>query len=489
VYFVHNRVHNIELTARKLRDLVPEASILIGHGQMPEDMLEQVMLDFTDGKADVLVCTTIIESGLDIPNVNTIIINNADKFGLAQLYQLRGRVGRGAARAYAYLLYEKHMALSEVAQRRLQAIFEATELGAGFQIALRDLEIRGAGNLLGAEQSGQIGAVGFDLYVRLLADAVEGLRALAKGEPPPPSKITAPITIDLPLAAYIPESYIQDLNLRLSLYQRMAAADRDGAAEDFERELHDRFGAPPASVRNLLYIVRVRVLAKRAAPPSREKSATAARRSSSAPPTAPTSAISSTPKAAATSNAAAPSPSAAASSALTSKSPATPGAICSSMHWARPQVRCWWRRRLPTHHDQLFTPKLLRHKHNRVCLDVKADLPGAIGDFYVIDEGQGGSIEECESSVRTDHDVTMAIESEHASEVTDGLTLPKRLETPSIKHSNMCGLDRMDLLDGYVFICSNSSTRRHKDLVTIMERIPSQPERSCRPHRQPLGIE
>jgi transcription-repair coupling factor (superfamily II helicase) len=264
VYFVHNRVHNIELTARKLRDLVPEANILIGHGQMPEDMLEQVMLDFTDGKADVLVCTTIIESGLDIPNVNTIIINNADKFGLAQLYQLRGRVGRGAARAYAYLLYEKHMALSEVAQRRLQAIFEATELGAGFQIALRDLEIRGAGNLLGAEQSGQIGAVGFDLYVRLLADAVEGLRALAKGEPPPPSKITAPITIDLPLAAYIPESYIQDLNLRLSLYQRMAAADRDGAAEDFERELHDRFGAPPASVRNLLYIVRVRVLAKRA---------------------------------------------------------------------------------------------------------------------------------------------------------------------------------------------------------------------------------
>jgi transcription-repair coupling factor (superfamily II helicase) len=264
VYYVHNRVHNIELEARKLRDLVPEATILIGHGQMHEDQLEQVMLDFTDGKADVLVCTTIIESGLDIPNVNTIIINHADKFGLAQLYQLRGRVGRGAARAYAYLLYEKHMALSEVAQRRLQAIFEATELGAGFQIALKDLEIRGAGNLLGAEQSGQIGAVGFDLYVRLLADAVEGLRALARGEPPPPSKITPPITIDLPLAAYIPESYIEDLNLRLSLYQRMAAADAEGAAEDFERELRDRFGAPPASVRNLLYIVRVRVLAKRA---------------------------------------------------------------------------------------------------------------------------------------------------------------------------------------------------------------------------------
>ncbi len=261
VYFVHNRVHNIELLARQLRDIVPEAEILIGHGQMHEDQLERVMLDFTEGKADVLVCTTIIESGLDIPNVNTIIINNADKFGLAQLYQLRGRVGRGAARAYAYLLYEKHRALSEVAQRRLQTIFEATELGAGFQIALRDLEIRGAGNLLGAEQSGQIGAVGFDLYVKLLADAVEGLKALARGEPPPPSKMQPPVQIDLPLTAFIPESYIGDLNLRLSVYQRMAASD---AAADLERELSDRFGPPPTPVRNLLYIVQVRALAKHA---------------------------------------------------------------------------------------------------------------------------------------------------------------------------------------------------------------------------------
>ncbi|MEK7693153.1 MAG: transcription-repair coupling factor, partial [Chloroflexota bacterium] len=269
-YFVHNRVHNIELVTRQLRDIVPEAEILIGHGQMHEDQLERVMLDFTEGKADVLVCTTIIESGLDIPNVNTIIINNADRFGLAQLYQLRGRVGRGAARAYAYLLYEKHRALSEVAQKRLQTIFEATELGAGFQIALRDLEIRGAGNLLGAEQSGQIGTVGFDLYVKLLADAVEGLKALARGEPPPPSRMQPPVQIDVPLTAFIPESYVGDLNLRLSLYQRMAAADapRPGeqadAAADLERELNDRFGPPPTPVRNLLYIVRVRVLAKRA---------------------------------------------------------------------------------------------------------------------------------------------------------------------------------------------------------------------------------
>jgi len=264
VYFVHNRVHNIELVATKLRELVPEAEILIGHGQMPEDTLEHVMLDFTEGKADVLVCTTIIESGLDIPNVNTIIINNADRFGLAQLYQLRGRVGRGAVRAYAYLLFEKHRALSEVAQRRLQAVFEATELGAGFQIAMKDLEIRGAGNLLGAEQSGQIGAVGFDLYVRLLSDAVAGLKALAKGEPPPPSQIEAAIAIDLPMAAYIPESYIDDMNLRLSLYQRMAAAKEPEAPDDLERELRDRFGAPPASVRNLLYAVRVRVMARQA---------------------------------------------------------------------------------------------------------------------------------------------------------------------------------------------------------------------------------
>jgi len=269
VYFVHNRVHNIEMVAAKVREVVPEADILIGHGQMHEDMLERVMLDFTEGKADVLVCTTIIESGLDIPNVNTIIINHADRFGLAQLYQLRGRVGRGAARAYAYLLYEKHRALSEVAQKRLQTIFEATELGAGFQIALRDLEIRGAGNLLGAEQSGQIGAVGFDLYVKMLHDAVEGLKALSRGEPPPPSTITQPINIDVPLSAYIPESYVSDINLRLSLYQRMAAAGDAGdprasldAPADLERELNDRFGPPPPPVRNLLYIVRMRALAR-----------------------------------------------------------------------------------------------------------------------------------------------------------------------------------------------------------------------------------
>jgi transcription-repair coupling factor (superfamily II helicase) len=265
VYFVHNRVQNIEVVARKLTDLVPEATIAVAHGQMPEEQLAGVMFDFVKGVVDVLVCTTIIESGLDIANVNTIIINQANKLGLAQLYQLRGRVGRGVSRAYAYLLYERGRSLTEPAQRRIQAIFEATELGAGFQIALRDLEIRGAGNLLGAEQSGQIGAVGFDLYSRLLADAVERLKALQRGEkPPPPSEAVAPLTIDLPLTAHIPDSYVGDINLRLALYQRLAAVQRGEEIEALAREMKDRFGRLPRTVRTLLYVVRLRTLAREA---------------------------------------------------------------------------------------------------------------------------------------------------------------------------------------------------------------------------------
>ncbi len=265
VYFVHNRVHDIELVAARLRELVPEAEVAIGHGQQPEEILERTMLHFVDGRIDVLVCTTIIESGLDIPNVNTIIIDKADKLGLAQLYQLRGRVGRGAARAYAYLLFDRDRALSEPAQKRLQAIFEATELGAGFQIALRDLEIRGAGNLLGAEQSGHIGAVGFDLYVRLLADAVERLKALREGRTPPvPKTQQPPLAIDLPLTAHLPASYVDDLNLRLALYQRMAAADTTEEADALAQELRDRFGPPPSAAQNLLYVVRLRALARQA---------------------------------------------------------------------------------------------------------------------------------------------------------------------------------------------------------------------------------
>ena len=263
VYFVHNRVHSIERVASKLRELVPEADILIGHGQQPEDQLEQTMLDFVEGRADVLVCTTIIESGLDIPNVNTIIIDKADKFGLAQLYQLRGRVGRGAARAYAYLMFDKFRSMSEQAQQRLQVIFEATELGAGFQIAMRDLEIRGAGNLLGAEQSGHIGTVGFDLYVRLLADAVDKLKALREGKPAPEPRTERPsISINLPFTAHLPTTYVSDLNLRLALYQRLAAVETVEGAEAVAQELRDRFGPPPPAAENLLFAVRVRTLAR-----------------------------------------------------------------------------------------------------------------------------------------------------------------------------------------------------------------------------------
>ena len=263
VYFVHNRVHDIERIAGRLRDLVPEAEIRIAHGQQPEEALERAMLDFVDGGIDVLVCTTIIESGLDIPNVNTIIIDRADRLGLAQLYQLRGRVGRGAVRAYAYLLFGRYRSLSETAQKRLQTIFEATELGAGFQIALRDLEIRGAGNLLGADQSGHIGTVGYELYVRLLADAVERLKALRDGRPPPEPKTQQPsLTIDLPLTAHLPASYVGDLNLRLALYQRMAATETVEETDALAQEMRDRFGRPPPAATNLLFVVRVRALAR-----------------------------------------------------------------------------------------------------------------------------------------------------------------------------------------------------------------------------------
>ncbi len=264
VYFVHNRVHNIDMIAEKVRDAVPEARVAIGHGQMDEKLLAHVMDDFTHGRIDVLVCTTIIESGLDIPNVNTIVINQADRLGLGQLYQLRGRVGRGAHRAYAYLLYDKRGRLTETAKQRLQAIFEATELGAGFQIALRDLEIRGAGNLLGAEQSGYMAAIGFDLYVKLLSGAVERMRALLRGEPPPPDREAPAVTIDLPISAHLPPAYVPDINARLAVYQRLSAADGPERVSEIAQEMVDRFGEPPPLVRNLLYVAVLRSLAQRA---------------------------------------------------------------------------------------------------------------------------------------------------------------------------------------------------------------------------------
>jgi len=262
VYFVHNRVQSIERMLRRLRELVPDASIAVGHGQMHEDQLERVMMEFAAGDHDVLVCTTIIESGLDIPNANTMIINNADTFGLSQLYQLRGRVGRGAHQAYAYLLYDRDRTMTEQGQKRLEAIFEATELGAGFQIALRDLEIRGAGNVLGTEQSGQIAAIGFEMYSKLVAEAVAVLRAARPGGAPAPPVVPAPV-VDLPLSAHIPESYVEDIHDRLNVYQRIAGVQDAAAVATMSEELRDRFGPVPQAVEHLLYVALVKSLGKR----------------------------------------------------------------------------------------------------------------------------------------------------------------------------------------------------------------------------------
>lgn len=252
VYFVHNRVENIEHIANHVRKLVPYARVEVGHGQMNEDELERVMMDYYDHKFDVLVCTTIIESGLDIPNVNTIIINNADKMGLSQLYQLRGRVGRSNRQAYAYLLYEPFRVMTEVAEKRLHAIKEFSDLGSGFKIALRDLEIRGAGNLLGAEQHGQMASVGFDMYCKLLSEAI----IETKGEES--DQFILP-NADLPMDAYLPDSYIPNESLRMSFYKKMTAVREEKDVDAIMEELQDRFGSLPKPVVNALEILRIRL--------------------------------------------------------------------------------------------------------------------------------------------------------------------------------------------------------------------------------------
>ena len=273
VYFVHNRVQGIEVVANHIRRIVPEARVAVAHGQMSERELERTMLAFARGEIDVLVSTTIIESGLDIPTANTIIINRADQFGLAQLYQLRGRVGRGAVRAYAYLLYDKGKRLSPEARRRLQAIYEASDLGAGFRIAMQDLELRGAGELLGARQHGHIAAVGFDLYARLLAKTVQELRergdveipeADGRSEASTLDPLPEAVHLDLPLRAGIPDAYVPDADLRLQLYRRIAAITGQEELADIERELADRFGPLPEEVRDLLFVVHIKILARRA---------------------------------------------------------------------------------------------------------------------------------------------------------------------------------------------------------------------------------
>jgi transcription-repair coupling factor (superfamily II helicase) len=264
VYFVHNRVQGIRQVAQRLQKVVPEATLAIGHGQMPEDKLSRVMLDFAQGKYDVLVCTSIIESGLDIPNVNTIIMNRADQFGLAQLYQLRGRVGRSTAQAYAYLLYEKRLRLSEVARRRLEAILEASELGSGFRIAMRDLEIRGAGEILGPRQHGHIAAIGFELYTRLLAQAVGEMKTKGVQAAAALPEIELPPVIELPLQAFLPEDYVPDEDLRVRMYQRMTSLKSEDELDNLRQEMEDRFGLLPPAAEDLLYVLRVRLLASRA---------------------------------------------------------------------------------------------------------------------------------------------------------------------------------------------------------------------------------
>jgi transcription-repair coupling factor (superfamily II helicase) len=253
VFFVHNRVQGIQMIAHKLQQLIPEAKFCVGHGQMNEEQLERVMVGFANGEYDVLISTTIIENGLDIPNANTIIVNNAAYFGLSQLYQLRGRVGRATQQAYAYFFYAKDAKLTPIQEKRLRAIFEATELGAGFRIAMKDLEIRGAGNLLGAEQSGFMNSVGFDLYCKLLAEAVQELQGKQAEAP------QLGTTVDLPLDAFLPDNFIGDRTLKVNFYQRLANLTQPEQVEAMGAEMTDRFGALPQPVQNLLSLIRLKV--------------------------------------------------------------------------------------------------------------------------------------------------------------------------------------------------------------------------------------
>src|ERR1700723_3704349 len=245
VYFIYNRVESTYSLAPLVQKLVPKARVVVGHGQMGEKELESVMLKFIRGEADVMVATTIVENGLDIPHANTILINRADRLGLAELYQLRGRVGRSHQRAYAYLLVPPDTALSEIARKRLSAMKEFSELGAGFRIAALDLELRGAGNMLGRQQHGHIEAIGFDLYCQMLERAVSKL----KGEQSAPDLRT---TLSLGFDVRIPQDYIPSENLRLRTYKRLSTIATDEERADVRRELEDRFGPVPSSIGNLL---------------------------------------------------------------------------------------------------------------------------------------------------------------------------------------------------------------------------------------------
>jgi transcription-repair coupling factor (superfamily II helicase) len=253
-FFVHNRVDSIDRVAYEVRQAVPEARVAVAHGQMPEDQLERVMLDFWDKQYDVLVSTTIIESGIDIPNANTLIVDRADTLGLAQLYQLRGRVGRSRDRAYAYLFYPPERSITETSHQRLATVATHQDLGSGMAIAMKDLEIRGAGNLLGADQSGHVALVGYDMYMQLLAEAVAELRGRPIEQP-------KELKLEVPVDAHLPAAYVPRERLRLEAYRRLGGARVVSEVEALGAELADRYGPPPAPVRNLLQLAGVRAQA------------------------------------------------------------------------------------------------------------------------------------------------------------------------------------------------------------------------------------
>ena len=255
MYFLYNRVYNISKIATRLKSLVPEAKICVAHGKMSERQLEKVMKAFYNKEYNVLVCTTIIETGLDIPNVNTIIVKDADRMGLAQLYQLRGRVGRSNRLAYAYFTYERNKVLSEEAEKRLKAIKEFTEFGSGVKLAMKDLEIRGAGNLLGPQQHGHMVAVGYELYFKMMKDAVGKLKGDKTEE-----KVDT--TVDLNINAYIDSKYIKEESLRIEMYKKLASIESREDVSDIQEEFIDRFGDIPASVCNLIEIVYIKSIAQ-----------------------------------------------------------------------------------------------------------------------------------------------------------------------------------------------------------------------------------
>ena len=257
VFFVHNRVSSIDKTAKRITELVPEARVVTAHGQMGEHRLEQVMVDFWERRADVLVCTTIVEAGLDINTANTLIVDRSDQLGLSQLHQIRGRVGRGRERGYAYFLYPPEKPLTQTAYDRLATIAAHTDLGAGMAVAMKDLEIRGAGNMLGGEQSGHIADVGFDLYIRLVGEAVAEYRG-DSAEPEPEMRI------EIPIDAHLPTDYVESERLRLEMYKRLAEVKSEADVKAIEAELHDRYGVPTQPTLNLLEVARFRLLAREA---------------------------------------------------------------------------------------------------------------------------------------------------------------------------------------------------------------------------------